>query len=118
MSRGNREGNNALVKDTQMNTHYPQLELSSLLKLNIPIKTLEQCFKLDICDKADIENEAYIAVQYGNLELAAHLIEKDMKKNNVGFTLTLYHVESALITFLTDWLSIQSLSPGGSDIHR
>ncbi len=99
VSRGNREGNNAFTKDHSsipgvVSTGARGVSAHKLVQWEVPLVFYKELDKRKALGKGDHTQLVHKAVRYGNLEVAAHYTEKDMKENRLGSSFSRYHLEA------------------------
>ena len=83
MSRGNREGNNALIQDANNSYCVTSLDGEEVMRWDIPLDIIQEAKRLKLVDDSELIENIDKALRWGNHELAAHFIEIDIKKNKV-----------------------------------
>ena len=100
MSRGNREGNNALTEDVTRKFVYLDSVNSTGIKHNIDFKVLKEFNGKNSISSDEIKT----AIEYGHYKLAASLIDWDMKTEVLGSNWSKFHLESLTKTDKSsDW---------------
>ncbi len=100
MSRGNREGNNAFTKDRN---HIAGAASASLMTCLSPANVIQwgaslgvfkELKKMKILDSTDNSAVAHKALRYGRLDIAALVVERDIKESQLGSFFSRYHLEA------------------------
>lgn len=103
MSRGGREGNNALTKDIFNPYGIDYNNLSAVaMKMGLSQKMVNELIALNVLTKNTVAWDCYHAISRGSVDVAAWAIEKDVKANVMGSMYNHYHHE-ALVRDNTQW---------------
>ena len=127
MSRGNREGNNALIHDVNRSTACTGLDEEEIMMWDLPDHVIQEARRLKIVGDNELIENVPKAIRWGNRELAAQFMEIDMKKNKVCMNIERHsfgHLRIGTyryfmkILFCAVGLHVQPLPLGRSDLLR
>ena len=94
MSRGGREGNNALVKDVG-NEFGSGPNETSVMYWGVSMKTINELLAMGLINKHSLIDSGVVdAIAAGHTEVPATLIEKDLKQNTMGSQFNHFHHEA------------------------
>ncbi len=65
-----------------------------LVKWEAPLSVFKELEKKKTLTNSEYTQLVHKAVLYGNLEIAAHFAERDMKENRLGSAFSRYHLEA------------------------
>ena len=94
-SRGAREGNLALTKESTDYFHfYPYQLARTAMESNVTVKFAREMVLQGFATDIDLRNNVIWAVINGHAELAAHFIQDDIRQNEIGSSFNHFHHEA------------------------
>ncbi len=91
MSRGNREGNNALNKDGQYRSDD---SASNLMKWGVAVETVKFALDMKYANLNEFVSSIKTALWNGNAEIAAHVIRMNQREAGLGCPYSRFHLEA------------------------
>ena len=98
MSRGSREGNNALNKDDGSDGDNNDCLANDMMEANVDVATVALALELKCVDASSLARAVYVAVESGNAALAAHVVGRDADECGIASQFSRFHREALTMT--------------------